>query len=79
MIPHRGVGPETVHQAGGTGSVLFLTVEWVKCHRPMSLDGGVQLAEDHLAAVPGTGVSFFSLPSILHRNSPRGFPILTVM
>ncbi|XP_060757179.1 SCAN domain-containing protein 3-like [Neoarius graeffei] len=31
------------------------TAEWVQCHRPASLDQAVELAEDHLAAVPAAG------------------------
>ncbi|XP_060768622.1 fibrinogen C domain-containing protein 1 isoform X1 [Neoarius graeffei] len=31
------------------------TVEWVRCHRPASLDQAVELAEDHLVAVPAAG------------------------
>ncbi|XP_060795406.1 zinc finger protein with KRAB and SCAN domains 5-like [Neoarius graeffei] len=31
------------------------TAEWVQCHRPASLDQAIELAEDHLAAVPAAG------------------------
>ncbi|XP_060786761.1 uncharacterized protein LOC132892488 [Neoarius graeffei] len=31
------------------------TAEWVQCHRPASLDRAIELAEDHLAAVPVAG------------------------
>ncbi|XP_060774613.1 uncharacterized protein LOC132884734 [Neoarius graeffei] len=31
------------------------TAEWVQCHRPASLDQAVELAEDHLVAVPAAG------------------------
>ncbi|XP_060785448.1 uncharacterized protein LOC132891665 [Neoarius graeffei] len=31
------------------------TAEWVRCHRPVLLDQAVELAEDHLAAVPAAG------------------------
>ncbi|XP_060779358.1 SCAN domain-containing protein 3-like [Neoarius graeffei] len=31
------------------------TAEWVQCHRPASLDQAIELAEDHMAAVPTAG------------------------
>ncbi|XP_060786766.1 zinc finger and SCAN domain-containing protein 12-like [Neoarius graeffei] len=31
------------------------TVEWVQCHCPASLDQAIELAEDHMAAVPMAG------------------------
>ncbi|XP_060773413.1 zinc finger protein 397-like isoform X1 [Neoarius graeffei] len=31
------------------------TADWVQCHRPASLDQAIELAEDHMAAVPAAG------------------------
>ncbi|XP_060781588.1 uncharacterized protein LOC132889279 [Neoarius graeffei] len=38
------------------------TVEWVQCHRLALLDQAIELAEDHLAAVPTAGSQISSSP-----------------
>ncbi len=58
------------HNAEGVVNVVVLeqfsmqlsrqTVEWVKCHRPASLEAAIQLVEDHLAAYGGSSSSSLS-------------------
>ncbi len=48
------------------------TAEWVQCHRLMSLDSAIQLAEDKMVACPGVGepLPAVSLSSPLFSPSP---------
>ncbi len=50
------------------------TAEWVQCHRPTSLAQAIQLAEDHLAACPGSASP--GLISLSLSLSPLPSPLL---